>query len=145
MKSLYAFAVIVIMAILFSNSVTAQTVMAAEPQSAVAVAIDNPSVPAACAAFQGVWKGRWGSSYGGDFYLRVESIDAACTVKYSYGGDDKIPPGFKEGFIKNGELSFPCGAAATCMFELHGSNELYSRYLGFQYRNTGVFTKLKKL
>lgn len=94
-------------------------------------------VPAACAAFIGVWAGTWADI--GLVRLWVTEVDAKCVAKYSYGISAKIPTAFKTAEIKNGVLQFD-RPGGTSSFELRGG-ALLGRYTGSLGDNSATLKK----
>jgi len=88
--------------------------------------VEKPAVdvPASCAAFSGIWTGKWGNTKTS---LWVYAIDANCVAKVAYGTSARRLASAK---IENGVLSFSaplCARNGTCSFERH-DDELYAAY-----------------
>jgi hypothetical protein len=108
-------------------------------------------VPESCAAFYGVWEGKWNTGSGGGGYstfrIWVPEVETDCTAKFSYKNTNSgdIPTGFGNAQIKQGVLSARCGADSEgCSFERHG-DQLWGRYFDVNPKNnnTGVFARIR--
>jgi hypothetical protein len=95
-------------------------------------------VPAACAAFSGVWTGIWPGA--GRTWLWITGVNNQCAVSYSYGAASATPKLFKTAEIKNSVLTIPRPNGAT-VFEVSG-NEVVGRYSGSDGSNSASMQKV---
>ena len=124
----------------------AQTMLATSEGDAVKPAM-GVVVPENCAAFAGVWVGKWDYGNYGEMRLHVSEVGANCISSGSYGASDSPKPWPFEGAeISGDKLSWLCSKArgGTCVFEYHGDT-LWAKYHDSSGgRNNGVFKKVVK-
>jgi hypothetical protein len=87
----------------------------------------TPDVPAECAALIGGWTGHWGM-HGGEQWLWVVEVNAACVAKYQIGRTGYWGP-FDTAVIQKGVLTTAGAQGGTINWERHG-DELWASYSG---------------
>jgi len=132
----------------FSGASFAQTALvASESGGDAAKPAVGVVVPENCAAFAGVWVGKWDYGNYGEMRLHVSEVGANCISSGSYGASDSPKPWPFEGAeISGDKLSWLCSKArgGTCVFEYHGDT-LWAKYHDSSGgRNNGVFKKVVK-
>ncbi len=118
------------------DEISALRVASSDPSSV----IQKPAVdvPAACAAFSGVWSGIWPGA--GRTWLWIAGVNSQCVVSYFYGAASATPKLFKTAEIKNSVLTIARPNGAT-VFEING-NEVVGRYSGSDGSNGASMQKV---
>lgn len=123
----------------------ADTIATARPQTAPAVAAAPQPVPAACAAFEGRWMGRFTLGNTNPMWLWVKDVKPDCTLHLAYLSEDREPRGWSAGRIADDSLTFLCNrnTNGTCVFRRRGE-DLWVSYSGNLGQNSGVFSRVPR-